>query len=56
MPFESGTISFNWDGAALNTPKTATWIADTAISYCTLDLILNPDATVASMTGNCRQK
>jgi thiol-disulfide isomerase/thioredoxin len=56
MPLDAGQISFNWDGAAVNTPRSASWISDTDKSYCTLDLSLNPDATVASMSGNCRTK
>lgn len=56
MPLELGTIAFNWDGANTNTPKSAAWVEDTPISICTMNFVLNPDATVASSNGICRRK
>jgi thiol-disulfide isomerase/thioredoxin len=56
MPLDSGQITFVWDGAKVNTPLTAAWTANTAVSICTLNLVLAPDGTLLSSSGNCRQK
>jgi len=55
MPFEAGKISFLFDGTT-NTPRTAAWVSDTPVSYCTLNLVFKADGSLASSNGNCRQK
>jgi hypothetical protein len=56
MPFASGQITFEWDGASQDTPQTAKWISDTAVSLCTLNLVFKSDGTLLTSSGNCRQK
>jgi len=55
MPFASGQITFSFDGTK-DAPLSAKWLSDTPTSVCTLNVVLNPDGSLASSTGVCRQK